>query len=172
MTRAIILPVKAQYLKDILDGRKIYEVRKCRIDCPLDVYLYCPKSGRSELYKTEQGYILTDFGIGDAYKVKTKLNGTICAKFTLRRTEEFYDSRTKLFKLGFDIRPTCLAYEEIEEYCGSKNGHAWPIEDLERFDKPLTLNDFVRPNSSKNKHLDKYLPVRKAPQNYVFVERK
>lgn len=119
MKKSIIISIQPQWVEKILNGEKTIEIRKSIPKCelPIDVYIYCSKSG-DNLYKViKEHYELfsgavaepfdsrigleltkeklykkyrenTDNGFSDVFT--NLLNGKIVAKFTLNTVEEIF----------------------------------------------------------------------------------
>ena len=84
MKKAILISIRPEGVKKIIDGEKIIEIRKIVPKCelPIDVYIYCTK-GRYELYM-DTLYHCAGFLKCSPYD--ELLNGKVVAKFTLKKT--------------------------------------------------------------------------------------
>lgn len=183
MSKAILLSIKPKYIFDILKGRKTIEVRKNmpKCDLPIDVYIYCTKD-KTELYTTDKGYVLTDFGVGSYYKKPQLLNGKVVAKFTLRKAGSIAGMKFVCNGEDFCLEGTCLTFNELHNYLNCKTGYAWHIEDLVIFDRPRELREFhtniekeppeelLCPECGKPMKYYEYKYLTKAPQSYCFIE--
>lgn len=187
MSKAILKSLKPKTVANILNSNATLfisrDVRLYKATMKLiekqgyaTFFMYCTKD-KETLVKNDIHKILEvetgkyKYGYGDEV-----LNGKIVAKFTLRKVEEIHESFE--IDLGSPYyyeneecleEQACLDKLGIQDYLDMKDGYAYHIEDLVIFDKPKELREFKRPNPSKNKHLDRYLPV-KAPQNFCYVE--
>ncbi|AXF52125.1 MAG: RNA-binding domain containing protein [Podoviridae sp. ctcf755] len=223
MKKAILMAIQPQYLFQILNGEKIDEIRKTIPKCelPIDVYLYCTKSNLNlysefvEVWQYFDGAVAEPFAefkqlnltsekleinkkirTGRLSRLfRTRLNGKVPAKFTLKICEELACEDLGYEKIFYtetkdDItNSSCLSQDQIILYLGNqkkyKNGEIvgsdWQIDNLEIFDKPMELSDF----KIKNKELQQYgsfgwvldnqsnfVSLTKAPQSwqYVYVE--
>lgn len=107
--------------------------------------LYCTKQPH-KLFNTDKGFVLSDFGLGDAYKDKTLLNGKIVAECDFK-VEEIKRINTigDWFMYGNQneiLEQAKLKFEDFIKYLNGKNGYAIHIKNLHIFDKPRELNEF------------------------------
>lgn len=184
MNKAILLSIKPKYVADILNGKKIIEIRKTmpKCDLPIDVYIYCTndiKQGRKNFYFEELNRL-----------------GRVVAKFTLNNIDRyinghccFYLNHNASSCLDYELilEPACLTDDELFNYADDYSFYAWHIEDLVIFDKPKELSELRKPDTLSLKQLQEFgLPydkktykematkgkwfITKAPQNYCYVE--
>ena len=165
MSKAILISIKPRFVADILNGKKVLEIRKTfpKCKCPIDVYIYCTKSNYL-------GFIS-----------KSQI-GKVVAKFTLNKVkavsiwDEYLDSET--------LGPACLDAYEFDAYTKGQVGYAWHIDDLVIFDQPMELHKFYKYGVDEwaKKHAGTeigYLEfwngiddfrLTKAPQSFMYVE--
>ena len=74
---------------------------------------------------------------------------------------------------------SCLNFDALKRYFGTKNGYAIHIKNLEIFDKPKELNEFYSHDDSYDNMFGcffedrpKYIPLKKAPRNMKYVYNK
>ena len=153
--KAILMSIKPKYVADILNGRKTIEIRKTmpKCDLPIDVYIYCTKDNVETLFKLREqlGKEYYDYAClskkGKDYNLfltDINLNGKVVAKFTLNKVEEI-----RRFMCGdFYHKDICLTTHELNNYLGFRGyGYGWHISNLEIFDKPKKLSEFMTPKS-------------------------
>lgn len=141
----------------------------------MKLLLYCTKA-KPELYNTDKGFVLTDFGIGEYYKDNVLLNGTIVAECDFEVEKIYYSPlfcNYTTWSLGKDelLNKSCLTHNEIKNYLGTKdvigndgyNGYAIYIKNLHIFDEPYELRNALIYNFN-----NQYI-VEKAPQNMMKV---
>lgn len=161
--RSILLPVRPEWLAEILNGEKTIEIRKTmpKCDLPIDVYLYCCKSKKKLFFdKVYNKYMYGEDTPKDRFN---SLNGKVVAKFTLNKVDDL--SRYAYnFKDNFLIlNKACVNTNYLQKY--TKNRpilFAWYIDNLEIFDKPIPLigNNFVNPETN--------IAITKAPQSWCY----
>lgn len=88
------------------------------------VLLYCNKT-KPKLFNTDQGYVLSDFGIGEYYKNPNLLNGKVILEC------EYYTEEISFNHLDDDS-------DNDRKCCG----YAIHIKNLKVYDTPKQLSDF------------------------------
>ena len=125
---AVLLSLHSKWVKKIINGEKIYEVRKRAPICsfPFKVYIYCTK-------KCDEQYLAGITGKRKCYK----LNGTVCGEFTCKQI--FY-----VFPPYKDkTHGTCLTAKELYEYDGGSGKLNYlEISNPVLYDVPKSLSDF------------------------------
>ena len=181
--KSILLSIRPEWVAKILNGDKTIEVRKLFPKKYVGwVYIYCTKG---ELLQRHWQKV---DGIGKfiTYGRKTKekdydsphtLNGKVVARFYCDNVEEIkYKIGCPFPYLDFEseLPKTCLTDEELEDYLftkkGYQNGYAIHISKLEIFDKPKELIEFYRKYDQHDYSPVYYMPITKAPQNYLYIE--
>lgn len=169
--RSILLPVRPEWLVEILNGEKTIDIRKTmpKCDLPIDVYLYCCKSKKKLFFdKVYNKYMYGEDTPKDRFN---SLNGKVVAKFTLNKVEKVelerinYSTEDYGYRFNDEILiKSCLTEEQLESYLLSTDGKgcAWYIDNLQIFDKPIPLsgNNFVNPKT--------YISIKKAPQSWCY----
>ena len=195
--KALLISIKPKYVVKILNGKKTIEVRK---RFPKDykgwVYIYCTKNKER----------LVDLRDDSFYcGMSKRLNGKVVARFYCDKVEEikyhfgYYDMGE--CAESYILEKSCLSAEELDNYLqASKDydekkpskvyGYAIHISNLEIFDKPKELGEFMPVKWDKCGVKDKnglyqcnkcpygdnsilecnYKPLTKAPQSYCFIE--
>ena len=123
----------------------------------MKLLLYCTKA-KPQLFNTDKGFVITDFGLGEYYKNKKLLNGKIVAECD--------------FEVETGIKPSeelnkksCMTNQEIIEYLlirSCNTCYAIHIKNLHIFEHPKWLEGFL----TMERHT-----LRKAPQNMCKVLR-
>lgn len=182
--KTVIISIKPKWVAKILNGEKTIEIRKTMPKCelPIDVYIYCTK----EDMLTENGYskYYIPYSKDVRYQLKKfDLSGKVVAKFTLNKVEEitqvwhissFTNEKVIVcyrgLKNGITNRQleknSCLTHKELKNYIGWDKGYAWHIDNLETFDRPKELSEFIQ---TKRKNYEDP-QVQKAPQSWCYVE--
>lgn len=178
--RSILLSVKPEWLVKILNGEKTIEIRKTmpKCDLPIDVYLYCCKGKKHHLFLPPEYFIFPEDETSQPYcdikpilDIDEMLDGKVVAKFTLNKNDKAelerinYSTEDYGYRFNDEILiKTCLTEEQLESYLLSKDGigYAWYIDNLQIFDKPISLteNDFGNPKTN--------IAITKAPQSWCY----
>jgi len=189
MAKAILISINPKWVAKILNGEKTLEIRKTipKCDYPIDVYIYCTshKNYTQSLYELETYKKRRKFDV-DFYIPSDPgfiLNGKVVAKFTLNTVEEI----PPMYKWQKDYEKhleenACISQKDLFAYLDmhkpTRCGYAWHIDNLEIFNKPKPLSQFLIP-SHKVQGIDKdgsdktftiLKPLDRAPQSWCFVE--
>lgn len=189
--KAILLSIKPQHLANILNGKKIIEVRKNVLPLNVPVYLYCT-IGKPYLvnfgdyehpYKAggiELGFDLKNIEGHEA----TILNGKVVAKCVFSEVKELKWGRwvgQEIFSYrGWNyehdelLTKTCLTNEQLQNYGDNKKIYLHHISNPEIFDTPKELGEFYVLDKVETKRYDGfckvYKPITKAPKSWCYVE--
>lgn len=192
---------------------------KCEL--PIDVYIYCTKGTKHlvapfrflEGWKYKEYNDNTYYSCGCTSNIGDDINGKVVAKFTLNKIDKYdvdrpiyyQNSIRKNGKYIGELQSTeleilgdsWLTNEELENYLTDKNDevidkfYAWHIDNLEIFDKPKDLNEFVynclddskcencpyyychntETDSEKGCSCDCKKPLSKAPKSWCYVRK-
>jgi len=169
----VMISIKPEWVKKILRGKKIIEVRKTmpRLKTPFKCYIYCTKPSKKfqticgsmvlnadELYRLPSGEIKHGCSIElmgcDNYTKDNFLNGKVVGEFICDKIAELDYVRYWNNAYGNTIQ---LTYAEIAKYGKGKPLYGWRISDLKIYDKPKELSEFG---------------LKRAPQSWCYVEVK
>lgn len=173
--KALLLPIKPEHALNILNGKKILELRKS-VPKGFKGWVYCyvtkGKTRLSVVHDDENGktyyYLNSNWG--------RELNATVPFRFWFDEwevvvrptfTETYYQKVIKPL-----LKKSCLTYEELNKYSNDKLLYAWHIKILEVFDKPMKLGDFEKEDYDvmpTNGVWPFNQPISKAPQSYMCV---
>lgn len=179
--KAILISIKPEWVKEILNGKKTIEIRKTapKCDLPIEVYIYCTKGGRMELEEVLDGQYSLCAYHPESYKPKD-IRGKVVAKFTLREVTQYINGNNVTKDSGYMFgdaeregvyEKACLSYEAAEKYCPDESFYAWHISDLVIFDKPKELSEFKTYKTYNLGDLHNcHLSLTKAPQSFMFIE--
>ncbi len=166
----------------------------------MKVLLYCTKAKKryrilhqyffsDDLYRLPNGEIKFGSSVElmayDNYDKNNFLNGKVVASFDFDRWD-LIENRIAAFIINKDsaytetiAKNSCIGFDELKKYLGTKNGYAWHIDNLKVFDEPVELGELY---VEDNKHdaiigmtkdfRSMYVfgkPVTKAPQSYQYV---
>ena len=188
--RAILISIKPRHDKNILNGIKTLEIRK---KFPKDyvgwVYIYCTKSG-DKLYAYGLDDEKKSYNIGCGTDL---LNGKVVARFWCDKVEEikyhfgYYDMGE--WTESYILENACLTAEELDNYLQASKeydekkiskvyGYAIHINDLEIFDKPKEISEFLvfshivdgvdAHNQPKQFKILKH--ITRPPQSWCYIE--
>lgn len=99
------------------------------------VHIYCSKNRKSfnRIPKEYQPFM-------------EKFLGRVIGEFVCDRIDEFLvlENMTVQYCNYHNLEKSCLTYDEIANYIGAnENGYAWHISDLNIYDKPKELGEFI-----------------------------
>ena len=194
MKRAILMPIRPEWVVEILNGRKTAEISKTapKCDLPIDVYIYCAKSKDYLLDKDENFFVWDKRDHHYLYQYEEEpeshyFQGKVVAKFTLNEVRDL--SCLNSSDGPAVLEQLCLSYGNFIDYLCQGRGRlfGWHISDLVIFDKPKELSEFKYwkkyPNCKKCPHeagvydilvcangCRELLPVQRAPRSWQYVE--
>ena len=165
--RAILISIKPKWVAKILNGEKTIEIRKTmpKCDLPIDVYIYCTKGKKYSSLINRGGF----------------LTGMVVAKFTLNKVEHILAGlREWTWDDEIILNKSCLTIDELIKYTPHLSFYAWHIDNLEIFDKPKELSEFMKTSckgcpfeNTQTCHNDiegMLCRLTKAPQSFCYVE--
>jgi len=182
---AVLASITSDWVNEIINGRKLYEVRKIApsLRLPFTVYIYCTKAGRL-LFVNDKGEIISSLFAKDELLARkpdaTILNGMVVGEFVC---DEIVEIPRKAFSNGYtrsEQEEKVILQSQVHEnflraYCGEKPSlFFWHISKLKVYDKPKEISDFNMPDYKhecfgswvwKQGHW-----LTRAPQSYQFVE--
>lgn len=197
--KAILISIRPQWVELILDLIKKTETRKgAAIGKAVNklieeqgfapMFIYC--TNQSPWIDWNKGVAKLNNGRGcvRSYKSLRNINGKVVACFyaiaeeieKIPYTAGSHVYRTSLLGIDGLSKTSCLSLQELDDYLKGKNGTAIHICDLKIFDEPKALSEFYKVGHYEDindyftdeKRIDgKWcIPLKKAPQNYCYVE--
>ena len=156
----ILLSIRPQWVKKILNGDKTIEVRKTAPKCelPCEVYIYCTKDQKLGLHWAKEWACVENT---NKTLKECSYNGLVVAKFTLNKVGNFNKKSFGTYEEPFTrnqtelLEKSCLTEKELDDYLKGNKGYAWHIDHLVPFDRPKELKDFG---------------VKRSPQSWQFIE--
>lgn len=158
MSKAVLISIRPEWCKKILDGEKTVEVRRtCPVHgTPFKAYIYCTRTASKE-------FILDD----DNWDVSAKKHGgwpgkrgRVIGEFTCKKitglthvgeTGSWEPASLYVMAPGSYYKPAdellkaaCMSKETAEKYLKGRDGCGWHISDLKIYDKPRDLDEFSR----------------------------
>jgi len=153
MDKSILISIQPQHVVNILNGKKILEIRKT---VPKGfkgwVYIYCTKHKpllTYDVFDWDSGWVLYD-SEEESYSDKAfNVNGKVVARFWFNEWTEirWLDGLNKKYAVNeLMLQNLCLSYNDLSDYGKEKDLYAWHIKKLEVFDEPMSLSDFYKDN--------------------------
>ena len=134
MSRAVLISIRPEWCEKIADGEKTIEVRKTRpkLETPFRGYIYRTKGTVPHIINGKW--------------VKIEVGGTVIGEFVCDKIYEL----APLNHAPDDVEQrACLTREEIVQYLRGV-GYGWHISELEIYDHPKKLGDFMAVCRYKN----------------------
>ena len=168
MSKAVLISIRPEWCRAIIEGRKTVEVRKTKPKnkTPFKCYIYCTQGN-------------------DARRLRGSW-GKVIGEFTCERIVPItYDGGRLWCPTNAAFSPaTCLSQAEIIAYVGDKGRcYGWHISGLLIYDQPRELTEFRRacPNSLYCESCAMYwenngtcgnesLQIKRPPQSWCYVE--
>ena len=126
MSKAVLISIRPEWTRLILNGEKTIEVRKTRpkLETPFKCYIYqtLPKIGD---WNDRDGHVIGEFVCDE---IKT-IDIPYPAYWTERHKRELDGS--------------CLTLQQAHSYLGSSCGYGWHISELKVYDEPKKLREFT-----------------------------
>lgn len=168
MSKAVLISIRPEYVRKILNGQKTIEVRKTRpkLETPFRCYIYRTKGTVPHIINGKW--------------VKIAVGGTVVGEFVCDKIYEL----APLNHAPDDVeKQACLTREEIVLYLKGV-GYGWHISNLKIYDTPKELIEFHTWKKCKSCNKSGYestaciydenciIPaaITKAPQSWQYVE--
>lgn len=183
MSKAVLLSIRPEWCKKILDGEKTVELRRtCPVHgTPFKVYIYCTLAASKAFVLDDRNWDVSA-GSGRWPDKRGRVIGEfICKKMTglthVGETGSWEPAHLYVMAPGLYYKPAdeflqaaCMSEETAEKYLKGRDGFGWHISNLKIYDCPQPLSDFTRLRAKKFG----YEPVRieRPPQSWFYVEEK
>lgn len=155
--KAVLLSIRPEWCKKILDGEKTVEVRRtCPVHgTPFKVYIYCTLAGSDSLFMDVLNRDVAAWNRGGWPEKRGRVIGEfICKKITglthVGETGSWEPASLYVMAPGSYYEPAdelleaaCMSKETAEKYLKGRDGCGWHISDLKIYDKPLPLSNFI-----------------------------
>lgn len=160
--KAVLLSIRPEWCKKILDGEKTVEVRKTRpkLETPFRVYVYCTLAASKEFKLDDRNWDVSAKNRGDWAKKR----GRVIGEFTCDKI--------------WELAPICHAPDDVEEQaCMDRDyivdylrckGCGWHISDLKIYDQPRELRAFTGLQSTRFGM--RPVEITRPPQSWRYVE--
>lgn len=202
MNIAVMLSTQPKWCSLIASGEKTVEVRKTKpkIKTPFKCYIYCSKD-KDKIFWQSRLYRYIDDHSHNLFD--KPLNGKVIGEFVCDKIDAYDDDTIHSFSNedycrwnDFDLSKSCMHPEDFENYAKEKWIYGWHISNLEIYDKPKELSEFIVPSPigccNEGKcigckwlnmgngfieddcfapfNTDEYKPLRRPPQSWCYVE--
>lgn len=193
--KSILMSIRPEWCKKILEGEKTIEVRKTRplIDMPFKVYVYCTKQKltkticmHSYLHKNEPkackkyGEITTWCSIGDVHVNSNTpwsfrsygMHGKVIGSFVCDKIEkidiqaQITTTLSERWTFNGIAKQACLTAEQLKEYLNGDTGYGYHITEPTLFEKPKELSEFTL---AKGLCAGRASPIR-PPRSWCYIE--
>ena len=179
--KAVLLSIRPNWCKKILDGEKTVEVRRtCPVHgTPFKAYIYCTRTASKE-------FILDD----DNWDVSAKKHGgwpgkrgRVIGEFTCKKitglthvgeTGSWESASLYVMAPGLYYKPAdelleaaCMSKETAEKYLKGRDGCGWHISDLKIYDQPRELRAFTGLQSTRFGM--RPVEITRPPQSWCYV---
>lgn len=182
MSKAVLLSIRPNWCKKILDGEKTVEVRRtCPVHgTPFKVYIYCTLAGSDSLFMDVLNRDIAAWNRGGWPGKKGRVIGEfICKKITglthVGETGSWEPASLYVMAPGSYYKPAdellkaaCMSKETAEKYLKGRDGCGWHISDLKIYDSPRPLSDFTRLRVTKFGY--EPVDIERPPQSWFYVE--
>ena len=167
--KSVLISIQPKWCELIASGKKTIEVRKTvPKEVPFKAYIYQTK--KRWIYKLlpwlkeRQAKVIGEFICKKVDKISTAVGGYMI------NNDIAYTNRV--------ANGSCLYFDDLKKYLGSKIGYAWHISELKIYDKPRELGEFRTIKCTKEKgscsdcdikpNCIKY--ITRPPQSWFYVE--
>lgn len=185
--KAVLVSIRPEWCRLIVDGKKTIEVRKTcpKLETPFKCYIYCTYGqGLIERYDAVYPNMLIDQTVSKNAIWGNCCNGKVIGEFICDKTTMsipgYKDNVAAYWEL---LDGTCLTADELMDYGQWKTLYGWHISSLYIYDKPLELSEFMKPckddlfcevcamyNEFRERCGNGALMIKRAPQSWCYVE--
>ena len=171
MSKAVLISIRPEWVKKILEGQKTIEVRKTRpkMNLPFKCYIYCTQSADMLWILNERERSLCPDKIADVFKAAKcggayRGNGKVIGEFLC---DQIIEDRTYGHNEEF-YRAACMSAYDVAAYAMQSPMYGWHISDLRVYDHPRDLWEFT--GLRETKFGAEPVPITRPPQSWRYVE--
>jgi hypothetical protein len=180
--KAVLLSIRPEWCKKILDGEKTVEVRRtCPVHgTPFKVYIYCTLAGSDSLFMDVLNRDVAAWNRGGWPEKRGHVIGEFtCKKITglthVGETGNWEPASLYVMAPGSYYKPAdellkaaCMSKETAEKYLKGRDGCGWHISDLNIYDQPRELRAFTGLQSTRFGM--RPVEITRPPQSWRYVE--
>ena len=158
MSKAVLISIRPEWCKKILDGEKTVEVRRtCPVHgTPFKAYIYCTRTASKEFILDDHNWDVSSKNCGGWPDKRGHVIGEFtCKKITglthVGETGSWEPASLYVMAPGSYYKPAdellkaaCMSKETAEKYLKGRDGCGWHISNLKIYDKPRDLDEFSR----------------------------
>ena len=158
---AVMLSIRPEWCEKIARGEKTVEVRKSKpkLETPFKCYIYCTKDPKEYLYWSPRGFYCNNHRSSEAFNGKA-IGEFVCDAMIVDRT------------FGHDrllYTAACMEAADIAAYCVNSKMYGWHISELNLYDKPKELSEFLV-EDNRTSDYPQLVAMKRAPQSWCYVE--
>lgn len=177
MDKAILLSIRPDWCKKILDGEKTVEVRKANpkdMKPPFKCYIYCTLAGSDSLFLDVLNRDVAAWNRGGWPEKRGRVIGEFICDNIRRIGPEYCVVKEDIESA---IAGSCLTVPQVKDYAGWKSGlsyadlkdlYGWHISDLKIYDIPRKLKEFTGLQSTRFGMWP--VEVHRPPRSWCYVE--
>lgn len=195
MAKAVLISIRPEWVKKILDGEKTIEVRKTRpkLETPFKCYIYCTNTRPflvwGDVFRGDwftEVTRLSGYGRAEADSIWNVFNGHVVGEFVCDRVETIKAATESygIYDVDDDfVAQTRLVDGALWDYGKGATLYGWHISKLEIYDTPKVLSKFRRIcdkgcrcegcarywGNGGNCGIDS-LRIKRPPQSWCYVE--
>lgn len=149
MSKAVLISIRPEWCRAIIEGRKTVEVRKTKPKnkTPFKCYIYCTQQGSS----APKGYVI--------------------GEFTCDRIDKLVPASEPygIYDIDDDyVFATCLTGGALWDYGHGATLYGWHISELRIYDTPRELREFT--GFRETKFGAEPVPITRPPQSWCYME--
>lgn len=149
MSKAVLISIRPEWCRAIIEGRKTVEVRKTKPKnkTPFKCYIYCTQQGSS----APKGYVIGEFTCD-------------CIDKLVPASDPY-----GIYDIDDDyVFATCLQGGALWDYGHGATLYGWHISELRIYDTPRDLHDFTGLRDTRFGAA--LYDIKRAPQSWCYVE--
>lgn len=182
MSKAVLISIRPEWCKKIIDGQKTIELRKTKpkLEPPFKCYIYCTYGlGLIERFDEVYPNMLLGEKVSESKMWGNCCNGKVIGEFVC----DCFLSHCEMANADLAEQMGCVRREDIRKYAGEKEVYGWHISELKIYEKAKALKDFMRVCKNdlycescamfrefEDRCGNKALIIKKPPQSWCYVE--
>ncbi len=177
MGKAVLMSIRPDWCKKILDREKTVEVRKTKpkdMKPPFKCYIYCTLAGSDSLFLDVLNRDVAAWNRGGWPEKRERVIGEFICDDIRCIGPEYCAVKEDIESA---IAGSCLTVPQVKDYAGWKSGlsyadlkdlYGWHISDLKIYDIPRKLKEFT--GLQRTRFGMRSVEVKRPPQSWCYVE--